>query len=148
MSILVLVMYYNMMYRKRSHGLLVPPFGVELLISHVLHQQQLKLNKLLVALHTIEELGQKLMHLLTAHYLVLQAEAGLAPVHKKKCFVIFGKVVTKNSRWLFEDALTLKNARTELLNILDRTRDDTADRLQDTLVDRATEDDINECSCY
>ena len=69
-------------------------------------------------------------------------------VHEKKCFVIFGKVFIKNTRWLFEDALTLKNARLELLDILDRTRDDTADRLQDTLVDRATEDDINECSCY
>jgi len=66
----------------------------------------------------------------------------------KKCFVIFGKFVTKNTRWLFEDALTLKNARTELLDILDRTRDDTADRLQDTLVDRATEDDKYECPCY
>ena len=67
---------------------------------------------------------------------------------KEKCFVIFGKVVTKNTRWLFEDALTLKNARIdrERLDILDRTRDDTADRLQDTLVDRATEDDINECT--
>jgi len=63
---------------------------------------------------------------------------------EKKCFVIFGKVFTKNTRWLFEDALTLKNVRTELLDILDRTRDDTADRLQDTLVDRATEDDFNE----
>jgi len=62
-------------------------------------------------------------------------------VLKKKCFVIFGKVVTKNTRWLSEDALTLKNARLERLDILDRTRDDTADRLQDTLVDRAIEDD-------
>ena len=70
-------------------------------------------------------------------------------LHKKKCFVIFGKVVTKNTRWLFEDALTLKNARiAKRQDILDRTRDDTADRLQDTLVDRAIEDDINECSCY
>lgn len=49
------------------------------------------------------------------------------------------------TQWLFEDALIVKNVRTELLDILDRTRDDTADRLQDTLVDRATEDDINEC---
>lgn len=74
----------------------------------------------------------------------------MVPVHKKKCFVIFGKVVTKNTRWLFEDALTLKNARInrERLDILDRTLDDTVDRLQDTLVDRATEDDFNECSCY
>jgi len=63
-------------------------------------------------------------------------------------FVIFGKVVIKNTRWLFEDVVILKNARTVLLDILDRTRDDTADRLQDTLADRATEDDINECSCY
>jgi len=66
----------------------------------------------------------------------------------KKCFVIFGKVVTKNTRWLFEDALTLKGARTELLDILDRTLDDTADRLRDTLVDRATGDDKYECPCY
>ena len=50
------------------------------------------------------------------------------------------------TQWLFEDALILKNVRTELLDILDRTRDDTVDRLQDTLVDRATEDDNNECS--
>ena len=64
----------------------------------------------------------------------------------KKFFVIFGKFFTKNTRWLFEDALTLKNVRTELLDILDRTRDDTVDRLQDTLADRATEDDINECT--
>lgn len=63
----------------------------------------------------------------------------------KRCLVIFGNVVTKNTRWLFEDALTLKNVRTKLLDILDRTRDDTADRLQDTLVDRATEDDKYEC---
>ena len=70
-------------------------------------------------------------------------------LQQKKCFVIFGKVVIKNTRWLFEDALILKNARTlERLDILDRTRDDTADRLQDTLVDRATEDDINECPSY
>lgn len=70
-------------------------------------------------------------------------------VHKKKCFVIFGKIVTKNTRWLFEDALILKNARiAELLDILDRTRDDIADRLQDTLVDRAIEDDKYECPCY
>ena len=67
---------------------------------------------------------------------------------QKKFFVIFGKVVTKNTRWLFEDALILKNVRIELLDILDRTRDDTADRLQDTLVDRATEDDKHECPCY
>ena len=58
------------------------------------------------------------------------------------------KIVINLTRWLFEDALTLKNVRTELLDILDRTRDDTADRLQDTLVDRATEDDINECPSY
>lgn len=65
------------------------------------------------------------------------------PVHKKKCFVIFGKVVTKNTRWLFEDALTQKNARTvERLGLreLDRTRDDIEDR---SLVDRAIDDDIN-----
>merc|ERR1712205_127927 len=48
---------------------------------------------------------------------------------RKNCFVIFGKVLTKNTRWLFEDALTLKNARLEL---------------QDILVHRATEDDFNE----
>jgi len=58
------------------------------------------------------------------------------------------KNVIKLTRWLFEDALILKNARIVRLDILDRTRDDTADRLQDTLVDRATEDDFNECSCY
>ncbi len=52
------------------------------------------------------------------------------------------------TQWLFEDALILKNARIVLLDILDRTRDDTADRLQDTLADRATEDDINECPSY
>ena len=67
---------------------------------------------------------------------------GLA-LHKKKCFVIFGKFVTKNTRWLFEDALILKNERTaELLDIRYepvRTRDGTEDRL---LVDRATDDDI------
>lgn len=73
---------------------------------------------------------------------------GLLRRPEKKCFVIFGKVVTKNTRWLFEDALILKNVRTELLDILDRTRDDTADRLQDTLVDRAIEDDKYECPCY
>ena len=72
----------------------------------------------------------------------------LANLLQKKCFVIFGKVVTKNTRWLFEDEVTLKDVRLELLDILDRTRDDTADRLQDTLVDRAIEDDFNECSCY
>ena len=54
------------------------------------------------------------------------------------------KIVINLTRWLFEDALILKDVRTELLDILDRTRDDTADRLQDTLADRATEDDINE----
>jgi len=69
----------------------------------------------------------------------------LVHIHQKekKCFVIFGKVVTKNTRWLFEDALTLKNARTaERLGLpeLDRTRDGTEDR---SLVDRATDDDIN-----
>ena len=71
-------------------------------------------------------------------------------LHKEKCFAIFGKVFTKNTRWLLEDALILKNARInrERLDILDRTRDDTVDRLQDTLVDRATEDDINECPSY
>ena len=59
------------------------------------------------------------------------------------------KNVINLTQWLFEDALTLKNARTqELLDILDRTLDDTVDRLQDTLVDRATEDDFNECPCY
>ena len=60
-----------------------------------------------------------------------------------KCLVIFGKVVTKNTRWLFEDALTLKEARTaERRDIRcepDRTRDGTEDR---SLVDRATDDDI------
>jgi len=60
----------------------------------------------------------------------------------EKFFVIFGKVVIKNTRWLFEDALTLKNARTAKrldLPELDRTRDGTEDR---SLVDRATDDDI------
>ena len=63
-------------------------------------------------------------------------------VHEKKCFVIFGKVVIKNTRWLFEDAFTLKNARTERLDLpeLDRTRDGTEDR---SLADRVTDDDIN-----
>jgi len=56
------------------------------------------------------------------------------------------KNVINLTQWLFEDALIRKNARIVRLDILDRTRDDTADRLQDTLVDRATEDDINECS--
>jgi len=56
------------------------------------------------------------------------------------------KNVINLTQWLFEDAVILKNARIVRLDILDRTRDDTADRLQDTLVDRATEDDINECS--
>lgn len=61
---------------------------------------------------------------------------------KKKCIQTSGKVVTNNTRWLSEDALILKNARIVRLDILDRTRDDTADRLLDTLVDRAIEDDI------
>ena len=66
----------------------------------------------------------------------------MSRVHEKKCFVIFGKVFIKNTRWLFEDALTPKNARSERLDLpeLDRTRDGTEDRL---LVDRATNDDIN-----
>lgn len=60
----------------------------------------------------------------------------------KKCLVIFGKVVIKNTRWLFEDALILKNARIERLDLheLDRTRDVQEDR---SLVDRVTDDDIN-----
>lgn len=62
---------------------------------------------------------------------------------RKKFIVIFGKYFTKNTRWLFEDALILKEQRTvELLDILyepDRTRDGTEDRL---LVDRATDVDI------
>ena len=58
------------------------------------------------------------------------------------------KILHYFTRWLFEDALILKNARIARLDILDRTRDDTADRLQDTLVDRATEDDFNECPSY
>merc|ERR1712147_476796 len=65
----------------------------------------------------------------------------VVPVLKKKCFVIFGKVVTKNTRWLSEDALIQKNARIAKLlglpELLDRTLDDT----EDTLVDRATGDD-------
>jgi len=63
-------------------------------------------------------------------------------LQQKKCFVIFGKVVIKNTRWLFEDALIPKNARTERLDLpeLDRTQDDTEDR---SLVDRVTDDDIN-----
>ena len=66
----------------------------------------------------------------------------LLPPLQKKYFVIFGKVVTKNTRWLFEDALTLKKRIVELLDIRyepDRTRDGTEDR---SLVDRATDDDI------
>jgi len=63
--------------------------------------------------------------------------------HHEKFFVIFGKVVTKNTRWLFEDALILKNERTaELLDTRCepvRTRDGLEDRL---LVDRAIDDDI------
>ena len=61
---------------------------------------------------------------------------------KTKCFVIFGKVVIKNTRWLFEDALILKKRTAELLDTRCepvRTRDGTEDRL---LVDRATDDDI------
>lgn len=64
-------------------------------------------------------------------------------LQQKKCFVIFGKVVIKNTRWLFEDALILKNARiAERLDLpeLDRTQDDTEDR---SLVDRVIDDDIN-----
>ena len=60
----------------------------------------------------------------------------------KKCFVIFGKFVTKNTRWLFEDALIPKNARTAKrlgLPEVDRTRDGTEDR---SLVDRVTDVDI------
>ena len=63
--------------------------------------------------------------------------------HKKKCFAIFGKVVTKNTRWLSEDALTRKNVRIVKrlgLRELDRTREDIGDRL---LADRVTDDDIN-----
>ena len=62
---------------------------------------------------------------------------------QKKYFVTFGKVVIKNTLWLFEDALTPKNARTVKrlgLRELDRTLDDTEDR---SLVDRVTDDDIN-----
>ena len=61
----------------------------------------------------------------------------------KKCFAIFGKVVIKNTRWLFEDALIPKNARTVKrvgLHEVDRTRDVLEDR---SLVDRVTGDDIN-----
>ena len=58
------------------------------------------------------------------------------------------KNVTILTQWLFEDAPILKDVRTERLDILDRTRDDTADRLQDTLVDRAIEDDKYECPSY
>ena len=69
-------------------------------------------------------------------------------IHKQKCLGIFGKFVTKNTRWLSGDALTLKKRIAKRLDILDRTRDDTADRLQDTLADRAIEDDKYEChSC-
>lgn len=59
----------------------------------------------------------------------------------EKCIVIFGKFVIKNTRWLSEDALIQKNARTERLDLpeLDRTRDVTEDR---SLVDRVTNDDI------
>ncbi len=60
----------------------------------------------------------------------------------EKCIVIFGKFVIKNTRWLSEDALTLKNARIERLDLheLDRTLDVQEDR---SLVDRVTDDDIN-----
>jgi len=66
----------------------------------------------------------------------------------QKCTLTSGKVVINNTRWLSEDALTLKNALIELRDLyeLDRTLDDTVDRLQDTLADRAIEDDINECN--
>lgn len=66
-----------------------------------------------------------------------------AEAQEKKYFVIFGKVVIKNSRWLFEDALILKNFRIAGrldLPELDRTQDGTEDRSR---VDRATDDDIN-----
>lgn len=66
-------------------------------------------------------------------------------IKKGVCIVTFGKVVINNTRWLFEDAPILKNARIVLPDILDRTREDTEDRLHVMLVDRATEDDINEC---
>jgi len=60
--------------------------------------------------------------------------------------LIFGEYVTINTRWLSESDLTLKNARTaKLLDTrceLARTRDGLDDRLQDTLADRVTEDDI------
>ena len=61
----------------------------------------------------------------------------------KKCIVIFGKVVTKNTRWLFEDAHILKNACiVERLDLpeLDRTVDGQEDLSH---VDRVTDDDIN-----
>jgi len=60
----------------------------------------------------------------------------------EKYFVISGKVVIKITRWLFEDALTLKNARTvERLGLpeVDRTPGGTEDRSR---VDPATDDDI------
>lgn len=71
----------------------------------------------------------------------------LTVVHGKKCIQIFGEVVIKNTRWLFEDALTQKNARIERLDLpeLDRTRDGQEDR---SLVDRVTDDDINHERTY
>ena len=54
----------------------------------------------------------------------------------------------KNTRWLSEDALIPKNARTVKrlgLHEPDRTRDGLEDR---SLVDRVTDDEINEYTCY
>ena len=67
-------------------------------------------------------------------------------VVEKKFIVISGKCVIINTRWLSERDPTLKNARTakqlDTRCELDRTRDGSGDRLQDTLADRATEDDF------
>jgi len=40
----------------------------------------------------------------------------------------FGKIVTKNSSWLFENALILKKRTVDIRYELDRTRDGTEDR--------------------
>lgn len=58
------------------------------------------------------------------------------------------KYVTKLTQWLSERDLILKNARTVKrlgLHELDRMRDGQEDRSR---VDRVTDDDINEYTCY
>lgn len=66
----------------------------------------------------------------------------------QKLAQIFGECVIIFTRWLFEDALILKNALTVKrlgLHEVDRMRDGQEDR---SLVDRVTDDDINEYTCY